>query len=245
MRPPPPNNPSPYSTSTTDEDMPTVVTTNKTKHNKFPIRLNIRTRTREHDVNPFAVIKAFLTELARHDPTIKLGDHGEVFYSPTDFPTTHADFEAAFHGLEQGEETPAIKPFFSESVGNGPTVCTWCYLSSTFNFKTLHSHVRPWLVQKQVFMEPITNGYFGPRESIGYLTGLNLNFTFRSNLLQKIEDLLASTETAAQAEMDTITPTNPSTKSVLLPPRKLELMRTRFHHSNHYRCSSRSSPIHH
>ena len=81
-----------------DEDLPTIITNNHSTHTKFPIRLNIRTRNRNHDVNPFAVIKAFLLELRRHDPTLKLGDHGEVFYSPNDFPSNQDDFEAAFHG---------------------------------------------------------------------------------------------------------------------------------------------------
>ena len=61
---PHPHQPSPSPPSPNDEDMPTVITTNKSTPNKFPIRLNIRTKNRTHDVNPFAVIKAFLNRKA-------------------------------------------------------------------------------------------------------------------------------------------------------------------------------------
>ena len=96
-------------TSTLDEELPTLVTTNTTQHKKYPIRLNIRLKNRHNDVNPFAVIKAFLAELTTHDPSIKLGDHGEVFYSLNDFPTSKTDFEAAFHGKNhEGDDTKPL-----------------------------------------------------------------------------------------------------------------------------------------
>ena len=172
------------------EELPTVVTTNTTTHKKYPIRLNIRLKNRANDVNPYAVIKGFLTELTTHDPTIKLGDHGEVFYSLNDFPTSKNEFEAAFHGKNhEGEETKT-PPFYTESVGNGQSICTWCYISSTLTVKQLHNKMRTWCIQKQVFIEPINNGYVGPRESVGYLTGLNLNYTFRSQLIRQIETVL-------------------------------------------------------
>ena len=89
--------------------------------------------------------------------------------------------------------------------------------------------MRTWCIQKQVFIEPINNGYVGPRESVGYLTGLNLNYTFRSQLIRQIETVLEQTETAAHTKMDTSTPTNPTSNQPSLPPRKIELIRTRLH----------------
>ena len=98
------------------EELPTLVTTNTTTHKKYPIRLNIRLKNREKDVNPYAVIKGFLTELSTHDPSIKLGDHGEVFYSLDDFPTSKTDFEAAFQGKNHEGEDLKTPPFYNKSV---------------------------------------------------------------------------------------------------------------------------------
>ena len=225
------------------EELPTLVTTNTTTHKQYPIRLNIRLKNREKDVNPYAVIKGFLTELSTHDPSIKLGDHGEVFYSLDDFPTSKTDFEAAFHGKNHEGEDLKTPPFYNESVGNGPSICTWCYLSSTLTIKQVHNKMRTWCIQKQVFIEPINNGYVGPRESIGYLTGLNLNYTFRSKLICQIETVLESTETAAQAEMDTTTPSDPTCSPTSLPPRKIELIRSRLHVNTTKHCFANTITI--
>ena len=78
---PPPDNYNPVLTSTDESELPTVVTTNTTPHQKYPIRVNIRLKNRDHDVNPFAVMKALLAEITKHDPSALLGDHCEVFYS--------------------------------------------------------------------------------------------------------------------------------------------------------------------
>ena len=172
-------------------------------------------------------MKALLAEITKHDPSALLGDHSEVFYSKEDFPSSNQDFEAAFHGQPQEVDQKAIKPFFKESVGNGTSICTWCYISSTFPLQKLHTYIRTWLIQKQIFIEPISNGYVGPRESIGYLTGLNLNLTFCSNLIRQIEDLLDSTEMKAQDKMDTTYTTHTLPKNTNLPPRKIELLCTR------------------
>ena len=95
-----------------NHELPTVVTTNITPHQKYPIRINICLKNCEKDVNPFAVIKALLKEITTHDPSALLGDHGEVFYSLHDFPKTNDDFEAAFHGKPKEEDKTLIKPFF-------------------------------------------------------------------------------------------------------------------------------------
>ena len=156
-----------HSTRLHDEaELPTQVTTNCTTHIKYPIRLSIRLKNRDKDGNPFAIFKGFLTELSHHDPTIKLGDHGEVFYSLSNFPNTNNDFEAAFHGKTRDGDHPSIKPFYTESVGNGASICTWCYLSSTLSMKQVHTKLRTWCIQKQVFIEPINIGYFGPHTRI-------------------------------------------------------------------------------
>ena len=225
------------------EDLPTLITNNTSAHKKYPIRLNIRLKNRDKDVNPFAVFKAFLTELTIHDPSIKLGDHGEVFYSISDFPTSKNEFEAAFHGKNHDGEETKIPPFYNESVGNGSSICTWCYLSSTLTIKQIHNKLRTWCAHKQLFIEPINNGYFGPRESIGYLSGLNLNYTFRSKLIRQIETVLDAAETAEQAEMATTTPTHPSTDSSPLPPRTIELIRSRLHVNTTKHCFANTITI--
>ena len=99
-----------------------------------------------------------LAEINKHDPSALLGDHGEVFYSLKDFPTTNNEVGDAFHGQTQEGDETTIKPFFKESVGNSLTICTWCYISSTFTLKKLHTTLRTWLIQKQLFIEPIHNG---------------------------------------------------------------------------------------
>ena len=103
--------------------------------------------------------------------------------------------------------------------------------------------MRTWLVDKQIFMEPISNGYFGPRESIGYITGLNLNHTFRSALIGKLDAILDSTELAAQAEMDSSTPSQPNSPPVLLPSRTIELIRTRLHVNTTKHCYANAFTI--
>ena len=118
-------------TPTPDTTMTTKVNTNNAPK-QYPIRFNIRIKNRETNVNPFAAIKSFLTELTTHDPTAKLGDHSEIFYSSTDFPSTEKDFNDAFHGKVADHENQKFKPFFHESVGNGLSVYTWCYLHTTF-----------------------------------------------------------------------------------------------------------------
>ena len=219
-------------TSTPDTSMTTKVTTNNAPK-QYPIRFNIRIKNREANVNPFAAIKSFLTELTTHAPTAKLGAHSEIFYSSTDFPSTEKDFNDAFHGKVADHENQKFKPFFHESVGNGLSVCTWCYLHTTLSMKRLHTRMFSWLSNKQIFIEPVSNGYYGPRETVGYLTNLNLTYTFRSNLIRTIQSILDSTMTSSSTDMDTSG--HPSSHPDPVLP-KVEIIRSRLHINTPKHC---------
>ena len=137
---------------------------------QYPVRISICTRNREQNVNPQAVFKSFLTELSLHDPNAKIGAHDEIFYTLDTFPTDPKDFNDAFDGKAQEGEHPKIKPFYTKSVGNGPSICTWFTISSTLNLRSLHTKLNAWLIAKQVFIKPITNAYVGQRKTVDYLT---------------------------------------------------------------------------
>ena len=106
---------------------------------QYPVRISIRTRNRDQNVSPQAVFKSFLTELSLHDPTAKIGAHDEIFYTLESFPTDPKDFNDAFHGKAQEGEHPKIKPFYTEYVGNGPSICTWFTISSMLDLRLLHT----------------------------------------------------------------------------------------------------------
>ena len=206
------------------------------------MRISIRTRNRDQNVNPQAVFKSFLTELSLHDPTAKIGANNKIFYTLETFPTDPKDFNDAFHGKAQEGEHPKIKPFYTEYVGNGPSICTWFTISSTLNLRSLHTKLNAWLLAKQVFIEPITNGYVGPRETVGYLTGISLNLTFRSTLIRNLNNLITSMEEQKEKDMDTSGPAQDTTTH-LLPPRHISVIKTRLHINTKQHCHTQALTI--
>ena len=108
---PPTDNLGTVLTSPNEHDLPTVVTTNSTPHQKYPIRVNIHMKNRDQDVNPFAVIKALLAEFNKHDPSALLGDHGEVFYSLQELMRQTPSSKPPFMVKPRKEKKPSSNPF--------------------------------------------------------------------------------------------------------------------------------------